>query len=304
MAEVDTPQQPAENGSGSSKLPSSVTRVYNVPLVKDSVNYADSVLRSYPLSAALYQKTEAVATALYKRAGEPIQDKLQPQINQLDGLANKTLDYVQGRAPYIFDAKTDELVATARKPADQAYASAKGYQDAVSARLHDTLVASQQSIGGLQERLGLAAAKVPKSTAEAQQVAQHLLEHLESLKNALLKQSQDLPAHVSKAVEPYIAKLQKGASEVKVELAKKDVPVHLRAQHIIAITRDITADTLHEALESVRYFSQQITHKAESEANKPNGISENGHHAVESTEQFVAEHTPGDHSYAEAVKEN
>ena len=149
----------------------------------------------------------------------------------------------------IFDAKTEDVVASARanarKPADHAYASAKVYQDAVSARLHDTLVQSQQTLGGFQERLGLAAAKVPKSTAEAQQVATHLLEHLEALKNTLVKQSHELvsrfcqywsetdadtlldsmqPAHLSKAVEPYIAKLQKGAGEVKNEVGIDFVP--------------------------------------------------------------------------------
>lgn len=274
-----------------SKVPSSITRVYNVPVVKDTVTYADQVLRSYSLSAAFYSRAETAALTLYKRAGEPIQDRLQGQIDQLDGLANKGLDYVQGKAPYIFDAKTDDIVATARRPADQAYSTAKlyqdqaystakAYQDAVTGRLHDTIVASQQTLGGLQERLGVAAAKVPKSTAEAQQVALHVLEQLETIRSLLLKQTHDLPAHISKAVEPYIAKLQKGASDVKDELSKKDVPVHLKAQHIISITRDITSDALHEALESLRYISQTITYKTESSTNKVNA---NGHAAVKST---------------------
>ncbi|CAD6584299.1 MAG: hypothetical protein CYPHOPRED_002658 [Cyphobasidiales sp. Tagirdzhanova-0007] len=303
MAATATDSQP--NGIDHSKLPTSISRVYNVPVVKDSITYADHMLRSYSLSAVAYGKAEALATSVYKRAGEPLQDKLQPRIDQLDGLANKGLDFVQGKAPFIFDTQTGELVAQARKPADQAlstaktyhsqaFSTAKGYQDLVSSRLHDTLVASQQSLGGLQTKLGAAAGHVPRSPEEAQQLAYNLYEQIEALKNAAIKQSHDLPAHVSKSLQPFIEKLQKGATEVKTELSKKDVPNHLKAQKIIGVTKEITTESLNEAIETLRMYVNKSGTGQE--------ITENGDHAVESSEQFVEEHTPGDHSYAEAVK--
>jgi len=362
MASADT-QHAVVNGDA--KFPSSITRVYDIPVVKDSVNYADSLIKSYSLPAAVYRNAEALATTIYKKAGEPIQDRLQPQIDQLDGLANKGLDYVQGKAPFLFDAKTDDLVATARKPADQAYSTARGYQDLVSGRLHDTLVHSQQTLGGLQERLSTAAATataaVPKNGKEAQDVAHHLYENLEKIRDTVLKQSGELPAHVSKAVQPYIEKLQKGVGEVKSELAQKDTPVHVKAQHIIAITKEITTESLHDAIETLKQFVQRnpklneakengtkALHQAKAQGEeavesanqngtqaletgksevKQNGAKahdeveqngadaqgqakeagerakETGEKAVESAEHFVEEHTPGDVSYAEAVKE-
>ena len=54
---------------------------YNVPVVKDSLNYADRILRSYSLSSLAYGKAVAGASAVYKRAGEPLQDKLQTQVS-------------------------------------------------------------------------------------------------------------------------------------------------------------------------------------------------------------------------------
>jgi ElaB/YqjD/DUF883 family membrane-anchored ribosome-binding protein len=128
------------------------------------------------------------------------------------------------------------------------------------------------------------------------------------------------------------------------QLGKKDVPIQAKAAHIIAISRDITAESLHEALEALRQFTarSKVTANGEVEKLKENGddaiesikengseaveeakekgndavkqvkengsetaekTKENGSHAVESTEQFVEEHTPGDISYAEAVKE-
>lgn len=83
------------------------------------------------------------------------------------------------------------------------------------------------------------------------------------------------------------------------QLAKKDVPVHVKAQHIIAITRDITSESLHEALESLRHLSSQITSATQKSAED---AKQNGHNAIQSSEQFVQEHTPGDHSYADALK--
>ena len=55
-------------------------RSYEIPVVKDSVNYTDALLKSYSLSAAAYRNAEALATTVYKKAGEPLQDKLQPQV--------------------------------------------------------------------------------------------------------------------------------------------------------------------------------------------------------------------------------
>ena len=101
MAVVDH-SSPAGAGADSSKVPSSVLRVsvdaysgsnatanasnnrpssYEMPVVHDAVNYTDSLLKSNSLSAAAYRNAEALATTVYKRAGEPLQDKLQPQVS-------------------------------------------------------------------------------------------------------------------------------------------------------------------------------------------------------------------------------
>lgn len=80
----------------------------------------------------------------------------------------------------------------AYKPADQAYSSAKTYQDFVSTRLHDTLLASLQTLGSLQAKLGAAATHVPKSAEDLQQAAHNLHEQLEAVKNAYIKQRHDL----------------------------------------------------------------------------------------------------------------
>ena len=88
------------------------------------------------------------------------------------------------------------------------------------------------------------------------------------------------------------------------QLGKKDVPIHAKAAHIIAISRDITAESLFEALEALKQFTARSKVTANGEAGEAaEKVKQNGNHAVESTEQFVEEHTPGNISYAEAVKE-
>lgn len=56
---------------------------YDIPVVKDTVTYADSLLKSYALTAAALARAEAVAISLYKTAGEPIQARLQGQVRSL-----------------------------------------------------------------------------------------------------------------------------------------------------------------------------------------------------------------------------
>jgi hypothetical protein len=48
--------------------------------VKDGINYADSLLKSYSLSAAAYNTAGNIAATVYKQAGEPLQDRLEPQV--------------------------------------------------------------------------------------------------------------------------------------------------------------------------------------------------------------------------------
>ena len=53
---------------------------YDIPVIKDTVTYADSLLKSYALTAAALARAEAIALSLYKTAGEPIQARLQGQV--------------------------------------------------------------------------------------------------------------------------------------------------------------------------------------------------------------------------------
>lgn len=79
------------------------------------------------------------------------------------------------------------------------------------------------------------------------------------------------------------------------QLAKENVPIHAKATAIIGITREITTESLHDAMEALKTYIQSGKAKTQT----------NGQHAVESTEEFVKEHAPdGEHSYAEVAKES
>lgn len=72
------------------------------------------------------------------------------------------------------------------------------------------------------------------------------------------------------------------------------MPIHQKATAIIGITREITTESLHDAMEALRHYVHSGKTKSQI----------NGQHAVESTEEFVKEHAPdGEHSYAEVAKE-
>lgn len=75
---------------------------YDIPVVKDTVTYADSLLKSYALTAAALARAEAVAISLYKTAGEPIQARLQGQVSVLSYRSLKYYCHCLTVTPHTF----------------------------------------------------------------------------------------------------------------------------------------------------------------------------------------------------------
>lgn len=108
-----------------------VLRVSSLPLVHDSLSHLHSAVNSTSVGRFAYKHANAFATTVYKDS-EPLFKKAQPQLKFFDNYANKGLDIVEKRVP-IIKKPTGDIIAQARKPADDAYSTvtttAKTYVD-------------------------------------------------------------------------------------------------------------------------------------------------------------------------------
>ncbi|GAA98449.1 hypothetical protein E5Q_05135 [Mixia osmundae IAM 14324] len=253
-------EAPVTNGSGSNS-PTFINRVASIPVVSDTINKAQEIVNSNSYSAAAYKQADKVAQTLY-RATEPVQKALGPQIGVVDTYANKGLDFIEARVPTAF-APTSEVIATARKPADDAAQFAKRNLGGVADQVSEQLKAASQSIVQIQTKLQEVVASVPRNSKDVHQTASHVQEQIKSLTDSLLAEvgklnkslgsaREDLPAKAQEALGPLYSSVSEGLAHIKEELSKTDVPIATRAQNVLAYTQKNTTPFINDAINQLK----------------------------------------------------
>ncbi len=106
-------------------------KIFSVPVIADSLKYAQSTLEAHPLIANTYHAGENIVnTGL--RAAEPITTRLHPQFAYVDHLAAQSLAYAESKWAYPFQATPGQLYDDARAPAEQARALIAQYYEAIN----------------------------------------------------------------------------------------------------------------------------------------------------------------------------
>lgn len=243
-------------------FPKSVQRVAAIPVIADTVEAVHSVIQAHPYLTAVYDKAEEAAAYIYEQS-KPIQQKLAGPIGQVDAVANKGLDFVQSRAPFVFEVKTEDIISRARQPADQALAYGKTYKEAATARLgplvdqfHSQLTRSQQTLASLQDKLQSGLQNVTKDPKAVPDQLKHLSEQLVGelgkLTQLVADKGKDLPQQVQQALSPLNEKLQKAYADIKDEMTKTEIPLTQRATHVLAYSRDQASPIVHEAITTIK----------------------------------------------------
>lgn len=266
--------------------PTFVKRVASIPVVADALEAVQSTMKGNAYSAAVYEKAEGAAIYLYEQS-KPLQERLAGPIGQVDAVANKGLDFVQSKAPYVFEAKTEDLISKARQPADQAYAYGKTYTDAASARLAPIteqfqvqLTKSQQTLNGLQEKLHSAVQNIPKDPKAVQDqlktLSEQVVAEIEKVSNFVGEKRKELPQQAQQAVGPLVEKLQQSFTDIRSELTKADTPLAQRASNVLKYSREQASPIVHEAIEILRkVIGKAESSKKENDENQP---TENSNH--------------------------
>jgi len=264
-------------------------RVYELPLVNDSLQTAYGLVQKYSLSQLAYDKATSVACALLD-ASAPITKRLDGPLHSIDGYANKGLDYVEQRWPAVkSDTKVDDLVQKVAKPAEDAVGIAKSYADGLQTRFHGSTEQLQARFAGtidslhqLQERLHKAVQKIPRDQQQAHETLESVKKEMESMQTYLSQQTKELPVQFSEAVKPLQVRLSEGYSHVSDEMKKSDVPLMTRAHNVLGYTQaqvtPIVADTLQAIRDLAFKKKEQAQDKAQETAGeaqaKVNGIAD------------------------------
>ncbi|CAE6429713.1 unnamed protein product [Rhizoctonia solani] len=114
----------------------SVDRVGKIPVVNDTLTTINAILSQNAYSKGLYSTAQAYSERAYNLS-QPVQVRLAPVIDRVDGYANKGLDALESRWPYPFQATTEEVIGTLRQGPDAACGLAASYANAATKAYED-----------------------------------------------------------------------------------------------------------------------------------------------------------------------
>lgn len=281
---------PATNGISSS--PSKVAfdnsqalkKIASVPLVSDSLTFAQSTIQSHRLLATTYGYGENLFNSSLK-AAEPITNRIHPQLAYVDSLAVKSLDFAESKWAYPFHANTQELIDVAKLPADtakgffQAYAAAlqKAYGERVytpaksaydahivpavdSAHTKFDEIKSQnaylQRATDIVKELQTNLAKTLETiSSRSKQEGEQATEKAQGLSNAIFAElervrhfAQNLPAESRKRVGPVIETFTETYERLSKEARNPEVPASTRFLNVIKFVREQSLPALQKAI--------------------------------------------------------
>ncbi|SPC61822.1 uncharacterized protein UHOD_06286 [Ustilago sp. UG-2017b] len=281
-------------------------KIASVPLVSDSLSFAQSTIKSHPILATTYAYGENLFNHSLKTA-EPITNRIHPQLAYVDSLAVKSLDFAESKWSYPFHANTQQLVDAAKLPADharafiQAYASA--LQKAYGERLYTPAKSAYQShivpaydtahtkfdeiksqnayleratdiVKDLQANLAKTVENISfrtnkegdQATEKAQGLSNAIFAELERVRHF----AHNLPAESRKRVGPVIETFTETYEQLSKQARNPEVPASTRFLNVIKFVREQSLPALQKAIINPPSQTQQ---KAENAVNSPVNVA-------------------------------
>lgn len=281
---------PAPNGITSSPSKAAfdqsaaLKKIVSVPLVSDSLSFAQSTIQAHPLLATTYGYGENLVNSSLK-AAQPITNRIHPQLAYVDSLALKSLDFAESKWAAPFHTNTQELFDAAKVPADhargfvQAYTAAlqKAYGERVytpaksayeshivpaydSAHTKFDEIKSQNAylqratdiVKDLQANLAKTLESVSsrskqegdQATQKAQGISNAIFAELERVRHF----AQSLPAESRKRVGPVMDTFTETYDRLSKEARNPDVPASTRFLNVVKFVREQSLPALQKAI--------------------------------------------------------
>ncbi|WOO81102.1 uncharacterized protein LOC62_03G004632 [Vanrija pseudolonga] len=220
-----------------------VERLDSVPVVHDSIAYAQSLINSTQLTTNLYNTAAGIASRSYEIA-TPILVRAKPVLESADKLAVATVDRAESVFPYPFKTPTEDLVGVKQ---------AKAVYDArVAPLIQQATPVIQEVINkttAINNQLG---ARVTAAIQESTEISHQLLEQLRTLADS----SKELPHHL-------IEGLTKATNDVKSIVLEKDASVQDKTNKLGAYVVDQVKPVVDEIYNYVLGAKKAYTEKLE-----------------------------------------
>jgi hypothetical protein len=255
--------------NGETKTPpsfKSIDRVASIPVVSDSIAQLHAVVTSTNVTTKAYNVAESLVKTGYSYA-EPLLGYGSPLLERADGIANQGLDFAESKFPYPFQTKTDQIVADAKKPADQAYGVVKNVYDnriapmgdnAIVQRAYDTVINLNQQV---QSTYSGSVQMVTEGMGDAQAKAQALINALINQLYELKEQGPNIPAQAKE-------NLSKAYSDLSAVITAKDKPVADKTKEVISYIQDSLQPLLDSASKIINATKEKAVAAADEGADK------------------------------------
>lgn len=271
-------------------------KIAAVPVISDSLSFAQSTIQSYPLLATTYGYGENLVNSSLK-AAQPITSRIHPQLAYVDSLALKSLDFAESKWSYPFHAETKDLKDVAKLPADLVHAYAGAIQKAYGERVYSPAKSAYDShivpvvdvastkfdeiksqnaylqrasdiVKDLQANLAKtlenissrSKAEGDQATQKAQGISNAIFAELERVRHF----AQNLPAESRKRVGPVMDTFTETYERLSKEARNAEVPASTRFANVVKFVREQSLPALQKALVNPPSGAQQ---KAESAVN-------------------------------------
>ncbi|KAL7416224.1 hypothetical protein BDY24DRAFT_378866 [Mrakia frigida] len=256
----------------------SVGRVANIPVVNDSLNQLHAIANSTTITTKAYNLAEGIVKSGYSLA-EPVLGYGRPVIEGVDGYANKGLDFAEKTFPYPFQTKTEQIVADARKPADQAYGVAKGVYDNRIAPLQGNAVVQKavDSIYSLNQQISSTYTGGVKMVYDVTGDAQA---KLHALSQALLDELAKLQKDGSTLPAAAKENLTKAYNDLSAVVFDKEKPAGEKTKEVVSYIQSTLQPVLDGALRILHTTKEKAEEGADAAKEKTKEKADKGKDAV------------------------
>jgi len=232
-----------------------VSRLDGVPVVHDSLAYAQSVLNSTHLTAQIYHTALGLASKSYDIA-TPVLSRTKPILESADGIAVATFDRAEATFPYPFKTPTQDLVGVKQ---------AKGIYDArVAPMLQHAQPVIQDVINKTAEINSAIGARAHATIQTSQELSLALLAQLK----ALAEQGSEIPGTMLDAVS-------KASNDVKGIVFAKDASLQDKSNKLGAYVVDQVKPIVDEIYNYVLGAKNKAKEEASKATDQVNGVVNN-----------------------------
>ncbi|WVR05088.1 hypothetical protein IAU60_002100 [Kwoniella sp. DSM 27419] len=232
-----------------------VGKLDSVPVVHDSVTYAQQILSSNEYTAKLYGLALNIANRSYEVA-TPVLVRTKPLLESADGLAVATFDRAEATFPYPFKTPTQDLVVVKQAKAV--------YDDRVWPMLQNAQPVVQDVLNKTAQINSAICARAAATISSSQDVA-----------HALLEQLRYLSEHGKEIPGVLIDNVGKATNDIKNIVFAKDATVQEKSNKIASYLIDQTKPVIDEIYNYVNAAKNKAQEEGAKAANAANGTVEN-----------------------------